>query len=116
QHRTPKQATARGEDKLRLCARNWVAEADAIETGFETIEPTRVLELQYEQLLAEPLVEMRRVLDFVGLPSSSAYEDAITQLGLVARPSTWQTTWTAEQTAMVNREQKQQLARQGYAQ
>jgi len=113
-HRTPKQAAALGEDKLRLCARNWVAEAEAIENGFETIEPTRVLALQYEDLLAEPLKEMRRVLDFVGLPSSADYEDAITNLRLAARPSTWQTTWTPEQTSMVNYEQKQQLARQGY--
>ncbi len=114
-HRTPLQVSAEGEDMLRLCARNWVAEADAIEQGFARISPARVLDVQFEHLVTAPIPEMQRVLEFVGLKSSAEYERAVTALNLGSRPGAWSRTWSPEQLAMVNREQGPQLVRQGYA-
>jgi hypothetical protein len=114
QHRTPLQVSAQGDDMLRLCARNWVAETEAIQGGLARIAPRRVLEVQFERLVDAPVVEMRRVLDFVGLQSSAEYERAVTALGLGFRPGLRRRKWSADQLAMVNREQGPQLKRQGY--
>jgi hypothetical protein len=114
EQRTPLQISAEGEDMLRLCAQNWVAETNAIHHGIAKIDPERVLEVQFEQLVAAPVAEMRRALDFLGLQSSAEYESAITTLGLGLRPGIWHRTWSADQLAMVNREQGPQLERLGY--
>jgi hypothetical protein len=115
QHRTPLQVSATGEDMLRLCARNWVAETQAIEQGLSHIDPERVLDVQFERLVVAPVTEMQRVLDFLGLECSAGYDRAITSLGLGMRPGSWQREWSADQIDMVSAELSPYLARQGYA-
>lgn len=115
QHRTPREVSEGGEEMLRLCARNWVEESDAIDRGLADIEPSRVLEVQFEQVIESPVEEMRRLLEFAGLQTSPPYEDAVASLGLHAKPGVRHSAWSAEQLAMVNQELGAQLARQGYA-
>ena len=80
QHRTPLQVSAAGEDMLRLCARNWVAETQAIQRGFSQIDPARVLDVQFERLVAAPVVEMGRLVEFLGLQRSAEYDRAVASL------------------------------------
>jgi hypothetical protein len=114
QQRTPSQLQARGEDMLRLCAHNWVAETEVIARGLAQIDASRVLEIRFERILASPVAEMDRVLDFLGLAQNADYSRAIASMELSVRPGDWRQAWNADQIAMVNREQAPQLAHQGY--
>jgi hypothetical protein len=114
QHRSPLQVLAQGEDMLQLCARNWVAETEAIERGLTSVATAQVLDIRFEDLVAAPVAEMKRVIEFLGLAASVDFERAITSLQLSVRPGAWRQSWNVEQIALVNREQAPQLARQGY--
>lgn len=114
EHRTPLQASAQGTDMLGLCAQNWVAESEIIEQGLAGIDPGRVLDIRFANLVAAPVEEMRRLLKFVGLDSTAEYERAVTTLGLGFRPSRRHSLWNADQLATVNHVQGPQLERQGY--
>lgn len=114
-HRTPRQALAYGVDMLWLCAHNWVKETEVIEHGLAQINSSQQLDVRFEDLVTSPIAEMQRLLDFLGLPQSVEFEDAISSLALGLRPPIWRQAWNGKEIAMVNREQASQLASQGYA-
>jgi hypothetical protein len=113
--RTPAQAVAEGEDQLRLCARHWVEETEEITRGLGTVSPSRVLPVRYEELVAEPIEQMRRVLMFLGLERRLDYEWALKTLKLGHQSPSWRAAWSSQQVDIVNREQGEHLARSGYA-
>jgi hypothetical protein len=113
--RTPAQAVAEGEDMLRLCARNWVEETSEISRGLEGIASARVLSVRFEDLVTTPIEQMRQVLDFLGLERRLDYEWALKTLKLAHRPGAWRSVWNPGQVDMVQREQREHLARLGYA-
>jgi tetratricopeptide (TPR) repeat protein len=49
-----------------------------------------ILDVSYEKLVSEPEPELRRVLDFLGLPFDAACLDPSTDTGLVRTASVWQ--------------------------
>ena len=113
--RTPRQALAYGVDMLWLCAHNWVKETEVIEHGLAQIDSSRQIDVRFEHLVASPVAEMRRLLDFLGLTQSVEFEHAISSLALGLRPPIWKQAWNVKEIDMVNREQASQLASQGYA-
>lgn len=113
--RTPAQAVADGEHMLRLCARNWVAETEAIRRGLAGVAPQRVLDVRYEALLEQPEAEMSRILEHLGLAATPAYREALASLNLNYRPGNWRERWSPREIDMVNAEQAQELTRLGYA-
>ena len=51
--------TGRGDPWEILCARNWVEEVRAIDSGIEELNPKQVLRLTYEEFTAEPVAHHR---------------------------------------------------------
>jgi omega-hydroxy-beta-dihydromenaquinone-9 sulfotransferase len=113
--RTPAEAVAQGEDLLRLCARNWVEETEEIARGFAGVPESRVLSVRYEELVATPIEQMRRVLTFLDLEHRLDYEWALKTLKLGHQSPSWRTAWSSQQAELVRREQSEHLTRSGYA-
>jgi hypothetical protein len=99
---------------MALCARNWTAELDEIEKGLEGVPRSRVLDVRFEKLLSNPIEEMNRILDFLGLHRYSEFENAIEVLGLRYNPGSWCSSLTAEQISVVESIQSAYLSRLGY--
>lgn len=115
ERRSPAAIVEQGGEMLELCARNWVAEVDAISAGLAAVDASRVLDVRYEDLLAEPIGELCRILDFLGLPRAPAFAAAVTRLGLAQRPARWRQAWSAADIDRVEGLQRGHLERLGYA-
>ena len=44
-----------GEDRLAICARNWVREFEEVRTQLASVDPSHVMELRFEELLQDPV-------------------------------------------------------------
>lgn len=53
-----------------LCARQWVGYNESLLAAEAALPPEARLRVHYEALLAQPLTEMRRIFDWLGLPLS----------------------------------------------
>jgi Sulfotransferase family len=113
--RTAAQMERDGEERLSICARNWVRELEIIRRGLADIAPQRILEVRYERLLADPRGELGNILSFLELAHVDEFQAAVSALRLSNRPESWATRWTADQLAHVLREEQPLLSELGYA-
>jgi hypothetical protein len=58
-----------------VAAKQWRASNDHALAAFPDIDPERWTEIRYEALIDNPIVEIERLMDFIGLP----YEDEVRQ-------------------------------------
>ena len=70
---TPKAWREDGRDPWELCARNWVEEVRAIDSGLDELNPKQVLRLTYEEFTAEPVETILRVAAFAGLDDVASW-------------------------------------------
>jgi hypothetical protein len=112
--RTPQELRDAGEDPLVISARNWVADVRAVQAGLVGLPAGTVHELRYESLLENPVTEVRRILDFLGLPWTRGFAAALHSLDLKQRYPAWQTGWNESELATVTHEQHPLLAELGY--
>ena len=103
-----------GEDRLSICARTWVREVLELEAQLGRIPSVRRIDLRFEDLLRNPLQEVERVVQFLGLEWTPVYRTAIDSLRLRPGAAHWHD-WTAEQLATVMRETQPTLSSLGYA-
>ena len=59
----------------RVAARQWVASNEHALAAFPLVDAERWTEIRYEALIDNPIVEIDRLMDFIGLP----YEDQVRQ-------------------------------------
>jgi hypothetical protein len=111
---SPEMLARTGEDPLAICARNWVMDVQAVRAGLEGIAAGRVLEVRYEWLLDDPVGQLRRITDYLGLNFPRRFEVAIRSVNLRRRPEAWKQNWKGEQLATVAREQESLLRDLGY--
>jgi hypothetical protein len=104
-----------GEERLAVCARNWVREEQELQLHLAAIDPSRLLVLRFEELLRDPRRHLERVMQFLGVEFSDAYSDAIALLNLQPMPSKWSRDWDAGQLAIVLKELQPMLGQLGYA-
>lgn len=114
--RTAAEMEQAGEDRLSVCAKNWVREVNELCAALSDVNPERILEIRYERLLDEPLHQLANILRFLALPLSDRYREAIDTLQLTRRPAAWSTHWSSEQLARVMREELPLLSELGYLQ
>lgn len=112
--RTPLEMERAGEPRLAICARNWVREVRELQTQLAPIDPARLLELRFEELLGDPLRHLERVTRFLGVEFPGAYRDAIESLKLRPVRAGWATDWDARQLACVLAETQPLLRQLGY--
>ncbi len=112
--RTAGEMEKAGEPRLAVCARNWVAEVEAIQRGLAGVDRTRVLEIHYEDLLERPIPVLGNVLGFLGLELGHAMSAAVTALALRRRSPGGPSGWSERDRSLVNSEAAPLLAQFGY--
>lgn len=90
-----------GEPRLAICAQNWVRELAEVRDQLAHVAPERVLELRFEELLADPLRHLERILRFLDVESLALFRAAVLSLNLRPVEAQWHKAWDAEQLACV---------------
>lgn len=112
--RTPPEIERAGQPRLAVCARNWVREMEQLSAQLAAIPAQRVLELRFERLLQDPLVELSRAVSFLGLPFTDEYRQAIDALSLHPVRPRWGSEWNADELDCVLHETRPMLRQFGY--
>jgi len=112
--RTPLEMERAGEDRLSICARNWVRELQELRQQLAQIERDNVLEMRFEDLLRDPMRNLERVVRFLGLEFSADYRHTIEALHLGPVRDKWQSDWSESQLAHVLDEARPMLRELGY--
>ena len=112
--RTALEMEQAGEPRLSICARNWVREFEEVRTQLGVIDPTCSMELRYEALLKDPVPQLEKVLQFIGLERLACFRAAIRSLKLKPQPSRDQAL-EGHQLDCVLRETRPLLRMLGYA-
>jgi LPS sulfotransferase NodH len=115
--KTPRELKAEGVSELHIAARNWVEGMHQIERGLETVEAASKHTLHYEQLLADPHGELRKLMRFMGVQAYAdrEYEDFIASLSIKPVDASWRRKWSAADCESVTALQRDTLIRWGYA-
>ena len=71
--RTPRQWEADGADPWVACARNWVEDVRSIRRSVAQLDADQVLQIRYEDLVADPASVAGDVARFAGLGESAAW-------------------------------------------
>lgn len=111
---TPQELVDAGEEPLAVSARNWVKDVQAVQAGLGGLSADQLLEVRYEDLMAEPLREVKRVTDFLGLQFTPRFEAVLRSLELRQRPLAWKDGWKQDELDTVTREQRALLMELGY--
>jgi LPS sulfotransferase NodH len=104
-----------GEDRLAICARNWVREFEEVRAQLASVDSSQILELRYEELLQDPVHHLEKVLQFLGLEPLACYRATIRSLNLRPTPSSWSSALDGRQVDCVLRETRPLLRELGYA-
>jgi omega-hydroxy-beta-dihydromenaquinone-9 sulfotransferase len=112
--RTPVEIEQSGEPRLAVCARNWVRELEELREQLAPVPAERVLTLRFEELLEDPLLQLERVVRFLGVAFTTEYRMAIETLSLRPVRAKWDTAWDTCQLDCVLRETRPLLRQLGY--
>ena len=112
---TPQAWRDDGRDPWELCARNWVEEVRAIDSGIEDLDPSQVLRLTYEEFVAEPVGTIQRVAEFAGLPDDAGWRREIEHIKFRNRNDTWSKGLPPEVVTTIEDVQASELSKRGYA-
>jgi hypothetical protein len=113
---SPREMEAMGHHPLALAAENWSREVEGIDAALSNVEPGRVHELHYEQLLHAPVPALRSMLAFMGIDACAdpAYESSVDRIGLRPAPVGPPSGWDAQDRMLVWSIQHKMLTAHGY--
>jgi hypothetical protein len=112
---TPKAWRDDGRDPWELCARNWVEEVRAIDSGIGEVNPSQVLRLTYEEFTAEPVRTIERVAAFAGLADDAEWRRDIERIQFRNRNDSWKKGLPPEVVTTIEEVQAGELSKRGYA-
>jgi hypothetical protein len=112
--KTPKQWAAEGRDPWELCARTWVEEVRAAESGLEHVPDDQRHSITYEQLVAEPQPTIAGMAAFAGLTSVST-DEWLHGVRFPDRNDNWRTSLDATAIETIEAVEGDDLRRHGYA-
>ena len=86
---TPEKWRAEGGDPWAICARNWVEELEAIETGLRSVPGEQVIRVRYEDLVEQPSRSFGWIAKELSLPEDAAWSASISTLPISDRNDGW---------------------------
>jgi len=104
-----------GEERLAICARNWVREFEEVRAQLASVDPSRIMELRYEALLHDPVHHLEQILQFLGLERLASFHATIRSLNLRPAPPGGGSALEPSQLDCVLRETSPLLRELGYA-
>jgi len=111
---TPRAWEAAGGDGWELCAREWVEELRAIETGLRRVPESQTMRLSYENLIRTPIDSLRSVAAFAQMPITSDWVDQVARLDFPDRNERWRQRLTPTAVRTIEEIQSEALTRYGY--
>jgi hypothetical protein len=111
---TPTEWARRGGDPWELCARAWVEEVGAVAAGLTDADPTQVLRIRYEDLVADPLPSLEAIACFAGLGPDPSWRAELPEIAFPNRNERWREALSDEARATIERVQGGLLAALGY--
>jgi hypothetical protein len=113
---TPADWAAAGRDPWELIAQNWVEEVRATRTGLEAVPGSQVLSLSYERLVTDPLHEIRKVVEFLGLDwDDPGWQQALARVRFPDKNERWSRSLDDAVLTRVQAVQAAELRHYGYA-
>ena len=112
--RTPKEMEAQGYSPLTLSSMNWVKDVRAIQSGLAAIEPDNVLDICFEDLMANPVGVLTQTCQFMGLEVNKELIRVWQNVGLGESSEKWRAAWNDKMLDTVMLEQTSLLAELGY--
>jgi Sulfotransferase family len=112
---TPADWHRRGMDPWELCARNWVAELDAIADGLGAVPADRRLRLAYEDFVTAPIETLERVAAFAGLGPGAEWRNRLAELSFPDRNEAWRARLEPAVARRIEAFQHAHLEANGYA-
>ena len=112
---TPRGWAAEGGDPWELCARSWVEEIEAIRQGLDVVPPEQVLQVSYEDLVADPLATLDSLVQFAGLDRDQRWSREVEELEFPDRNERWRGGLSTADKAVIEDIQSETLTRFGYA-
>ena len=112
---TPADWHRQGMDPWELCARNWVAELDAIAEGLGAVPAGRRLRLAYEDFVTSPIETLETVAAFAGLGPSTEWRNRLGRLSFPDRNEAWRARLEPAVTRRIEAFQHVHLEANGYA-
>ena len=111
---TPRELHVAGYDAWGLCARNWVAELDAIAGGLRGVAPERHLRFHYEEFVADPLETLARVAAFAGLAPDAGWRHRLAGLRFPDGNERWKAKLDPAVVRRIEAAQADKLQEHGY--
>lgn len=114
-HQTPRAWEAGGGDGWEFCAREWVEEVQAIESGLRSVPETQTFRLSYENLIRAPVESLRSVAAFAGLAVTGDWVDGVARLDFPDRNEAWRQRLSDTAVKTIEEIQRETLIRHGYS-
>lgn len=110
------QATWEAHDRsfVALAALEWRIRMRATEEARRTIDPSRFIEVRYEDFCVSPVDTIRTILDFAELPRSQVLENGLAVRPIRNAPNRWRHRLTAAQQRILDDILGEELERYGY--
>jgi hypothetical protein len=105
---------ASGRSFAALAGLQWRIHTRAIETARARLDPSRSLEVRYEDYCAQPLETCRRVVEFAELERSPAFERHVSSTRIKDMTNRYRKDLSAEQVALLTDLLRDDLLRYGY--
>jgi hypothetical protein len=110
---TPRDWARTGRHPMEACARHWVAEVRAVESGLVGIESSRVRQVSYETLVADLVGELDAIRSFAGFAHDPAWLREVEALSSHSE-SSWRRRLTDDDLASIEGTVGQELEARGY--
>lgn len=104
----------RSHELIEVCALQWVHSIDRTRRALQGMPDSCWSEVRYERLVAEPAVEVARLLDFLRLPVAEEVNVHLAQAITAAHTEKWRSALTKEELEGALRHEGRLLAELGY--
>jgi hypothetical protein len=98
---TPREWEEAGNPPIKLCGLHWQRQVEEILKAKPTIHPQDYYEFWYEEMAADPLSQLRKILDFCELPWNTRFEKAINKIPISNYNFKWREQLTSEEQAVL---------------
>lgn len=112
---TPAEWEAQGGDPWVLCARAWIEELEVTRRGLATLAPSRVLQIRYEDFVAQPEELLEEIRRFASLPRSHRWSKAVGACDVRPCRSAWKERLSEQAVSTIEGIQSEMLRLHGYA-
>jgi len=112
--KTPAQLIIEGENEILLAAKMWKNEIQTMFRDSNKIPKHQFFEVKYEELIKNPILTLKNVLNFCNLEYSERFEKYIDSFNIESMDYKWKKNFTENQISLIESELNSLLKQLGY--